>query len=222
MVPVQPCAGLRGGRADTHTHISRGGEIIRKFTVGIAVVVALVVAGGAGAASQFVITSTHQIKPSVLAKLRGHRGPRGRRGLAGPAGTAGQTGAPGASGLVSMVPAVGPVTTAPPLTNTSVTVEATVACPTGTTAVSGGWAPDQTHPPLLATIVASVPDNQINGWAVELFNDDTNDPAAFEAVVNCAVRPAASAAAQSGSAAAQVQGALAAAKAATHRGLTVP
>src|SRR6187399_358703 len=57
-------------------------------------VLALVLAlgGSAIAAKKYLITSTKQISPSVLKKLKG------AQGLAGPAGTAGATGAKGDAG----------------------------------------------------------------------------------------------------------------------------
>lgn len=57
--------------------------------------------GGALAASHYLITSTKQISPSLLKKLKGKtgaRGPQGVPGLQGPPGAAGTPGAPGAPG----------------------------------------------------------------------------------------------------------------------------
>jgi hypothetical protein len=73
----------------------------RRFTfANVAMTVALVFAmsGGAFAASKFLITSTKQIKPSVLASLKGKAGANGAAGAQGPAGPAGPAGGVGPQG----------------------------------------------------------------------------------------------------------------------------
>lgn len=74
-------------------------------------IVALVfaMAGGAWAAKKYLITSTKQISPSVLKKLKGKRGAKGAAGVngingangaTGPVGPQGSPGAPGKDGAV--------------------------------------------------------------------------------------------------------------------------
>jgi hypothetical protein len=67
---------------------------------GVISIVALVfaMAGGAYAAKKYVITSTSQIKPSVLKSLQGKPGPAGAAGAKGDTGAAGAAGSKGDAG----------------------------------------------------------------------------------------------------------------------------
>lgn len=76
-------------------------KLAKYFTfANVALTLALVFAttGGAYAASKYLITSTKQIKPSVLKQLRDNTGAKGATGPAGPAGPAGAKGETGATG----------------------------------------------------------------------------------------------------------------------------
>ncbi len=66
----------------------------------VAATLALVfsMSGGALAASHFLITSTKQISPKVIKKLKGKRGPVGKTGATGKEGPVGKEGPPGKDG----------------------------------------------------------------------------------------------------------------------------
>ena len=92
--------------------IKRTLTVLRRNVVAwLALFVALT--GTSIAASRYVITSSHQIKPSVLRQLRGARGARGATGATGPQGPQGPAGATGPAG-----PAGGPAGPTGPKGNT--------------------------------------------------------------------------------------------------------
>jgi len=104
---------------------------------GVIAVIALVFAmvGGAIAAKKYVITSTSQIKPSVLTALKGKRGPAGPQGVQGSTGPAGANGNDGAKGATGSTGPPGP----PGLSGFTATL------PSGETE-TGAWALGETPP----------------------------------------------------------------------------
>lgn len=85
----------RGGTIAMFSHVRK-----RVTYINVAMTLALIFAmtGGAYAASKVLITSTKQIKPSVLKQLQGKVGAQGAQGPAGPAGSQGPAGANGKDG----------------------------------------------------------------------------------------------------------------------------
>jgi Collagen triple helix repeat (20 copies) len=75
---------------------------MRKPAAWIATIALFTALGGTAVAAKrkkhYVITSSSQIKPSILAKLKGHQGPPGPEGKAGVNGLAGAAGPQGVSG----------------------------------------------------------------------------------------------------------------------------
>lgn len=153
---------------------------------GLALFVAL--GGSAAAARHFLVTSTRQIKPSVLRELRGAGvrggprgpiGPPGRAGAAGPPGPPGEPGPPGPVALSALTAVHAPdVLVRPQAEATSV-----ATCPAGSHAVSGGG-----YTGLAIEIFSEMSEDR-RSWIVLAFN---NSPASskietnLEAIAYCA------------------------------------
>jgi hypothetical protein len=121
------------------------------------------------AARHYLITSTKQIKPSVIKKLHGAKGAKGAKGAAGAAGVAGAAGAKGAAGATHVVTrgASGAVS--------YYYSYATASCATGEVATGGGvtWAYSGTVFPV---VLVSAPVSNSAGvpyeWTAEIYNED--------------------------------------------------
>jgi hypothetical protein len=81
---------------------------IRPANVALVIVLVLAMSGGAFAAGKFLITSVKQIKPSVMAQLKGKAGAKGPAGPAGPAGATGPAGTTGPAGATGPAGTAGP------------------------------------------------------------------------------------------------------------------
>ncbi len=129
-------------------------------TIAIAVVSIFVLAGGAAAASRYIITSTRQIKPSVLRKFQAK---------------------------LAYQDQLGPSATLCPAGSSS-TGQCAVAssdarCPRGAIATGGGY-DGGSNPPVGATAAYDEPDNDGQGWHVILVND-ASVGATFRATAVC-------------------------------------
>lgn len=114
---------------------------------------ALAIGGG----SHYIITSTHQIKPSVLAQLHGQ---------AGPAGAPGATGAPGAPGPQG--PAGSIDWTREYQVSTTGAGYAIASCRPGDHVVTGGFYVED------ATILQSSPVQQVGGQGWEAIDQPSS------------------------------------------------
>ena len=125
----------------------------------------------ATAASRWLITSTHQIKPSVLRHLRGERGKRGATGPAGAFSTA------------NVTQVAGPVETMCASPGGSCQVNGSLAtCAPGSVVIGGGWEGDVPSPN--ATVDDSWPIGS-GSWDVVMTNLSSIS-ASFHAVAVCA------------------------------------
>jgi hypothetical protein len=111
--------------------------LLRKIALAAAIAAALV-AGSAFAASRWIITNLHQIKPSVAAQLRGKQGPPGTTGATGATGATGPQGAQGPAGISTVHDvSSAPVSYCASSGGACSVASATAYCPPGSYAVGG-------------------------------------------------------------------------------------
>jgi Collagen triple helix repeat (20 copies) len=153
----------------------------------------IALSGSAAAASRYLITSTDQIKPSVLRKLDdgvsknategppgrpgppGLPGPQGPPGFLGPPGPPGPQGPPGADNLSALTTIIGPTVVVP--VGSIGTAEA--VCPAGFRAVSGGGYGG----------IAGLRDSEMEASHLSWFiivDNETSIPVKINASVECA------------------------------------
>ncbi len=134
----------------------------------VAATVALVLAlGGATAyaTTHYLITSLHQIKPSVVKALRGQRGPRGLQGKQGNPGN------PGRNGAVAGYSAH--TTSAVTLTNQSAVTIVSTQLPAGSFVIGGTVSVfGQANPPNGIAVSCSV--SGVNGSQAQSFASPVN------------------------------------------------
>jgi hypothetical protein len=133
-------------------------------SMAVAVLALFIALGGSTfAATHYRITSTKQIKPSVIRYLKGQKGKAGERGLTGPAGLAGATKIQRIEGFPGIVPAFASI----PSYGSSV-----AQCPAGTTLTGGGGFVGAGGPSggRAAVLRGSYPDMDKSQWIASAVN----------------------------------------------------
>lgn len=131
--------------------------------------------GTAIAAKHYLITSTSQIKPSILKQLRGRTGPPGLAGANGANGAQGPQGPAGPTSLGRLTSVTGPKN----LVSPSSIGESVATCPSGNNAVSGGYFSVGHSAHVFSSVGFS------SAWHVAL-NNEGEETATVQAVAYCA------------------------------------
>jgi hypothetical protein len=148
---------------------------VATFISGLALFFAL--GGTAIATKHYLVTSSNQIKPSVLSKLKGKpgaAGPAGPQGASGPQGPLGPQGPAGPSNLSGLTTVVGPTVEVSP----GKVGGAEAACPSGSRAVSGGGSAS------IAGISDSEMESSHTSWFILMVNE-TGIVLKIHATVQC-------------------------------------
>ena len=183
----------------------------RKVLIAAALVALAITGGSAVAASRWVITSTHQIKPSVLQLLRGARGPAGSVGQQGVAGSQGPQGPAGgfSTANVSVIQGAPVFLCASGGAQQCNVGGGYAACPPGGVAVGGGWS----GPVVDTTTGYNYPISTDSAWEV-IMSSNAAISESFTPYAVCAVGTGASIArARRGTSAARVAADVAAVRA---------
>lgn len=135
----------------------------------------LALGGSAVAAKHYLVTSSSQIKPSVLSKLKGKTGATGPVGPQGTGGPQGPQGPAGPSNLSGLTTVIGPTVEVP----TGKVGGAEAVCPSGSRAVSGGGYAS------IAGIADSEMESSHTSWFILMVNE-TGITLKIHAAVQCA------------------------------------
>ena len=147
---------------------------ISPVTVIASVALVFAVTGTGMAAGHYLITSTSQIKPSVLRSIRGKLGPQGPAGAQGAPGATGAAGTSFSTSDVSVATGT-PETLCPVGGGSCEAAVGTATCPSGSVAIAGGF-DGGASPPVVASIAEDEPLRRSGSAAIAIANNGRSPP----------------------------------------------